>query len=216
VVLTRGFEALAYASVEESAGAEAAPPEELAERLLECLRTACEGLLVVSADCGLGKSEAAKKIAIERAATVPPSKRAKGTRPPLHSKTAISVDKNSLALQYFDDLKRQGVSVKRVFGPAGLLNADGTPVCRYHQAAVEYLIGGQSMRYDFCDGRGIDPCEQKETCAARLGFEGDPNARICIGPHPLLKQLEEHARPSGLLFIDEPPSLIETEPLTAA
>jgi hypothetical protein len=193
------------------------PVQTLAETVsaLEgALRDAPDGLSAISAECGLGKTEAAIRVAAARSKRTHTSPSPSATRAPLHSKTSISVDKNVLAEQIVTDLRAQGVEVKRVFGPLSLLRDDGTPECRFHGVAEPLVEGGQAMQWLFCEGRKKERCEFYDECSARKGFDGPASARVTIGPHALLGQLDAAAGSTGLLIIDEPPPFLETIAIT--
>lgn len=182
--------------------------------LEETIRAAPPGVMLISAECGLGKTEAAIRVAVERAAKQHSSPKATGKRAPLQSKTSISVDKNALAEQVQDRLAQLGVPAKRLFGPLSVLRDDGTPECRYHEVAQPLVAGGQSMQRELCEGRGRFKCEHYRGCRARLGYEGPDDARVTIGPHALISALDKTAGATGLLVIDEPPYLLESTPIT--
>ena len=188
--------------------------EETTASLEETIRAAPPGVLLISAECGLGKTEAAIRVAAERAAKKHSSPKATGKRAPLQSKTSISVDKNALAEQVQDRLDRLGVPAKRVFGPLSVLRDDGTPECRFHEVAQALVAGGQSMQRELCEGRGRFKCEHYRNCTARLGYEGPNDARVTIGPHALISALDKAAGTTGLLVVDEPPYLLEMTPIT--
>ena len=195
-------EALATAG-EARARALSAPPSEpippLAESLAsleQSLRDAPPGVTLLSAECGMGKTQAAIRVAIERAS--------RGQR------TAISVDKNELAIQVTRYLRQAGAEVRRVFGPLSLLREDGTPECRYHPSAAPLVAGRQPVRLAFCqrdDGRN---CEHFEQCRAKDGADGPEDASIVVGTHALLGTLAAAAGADGLLVIDEPPAVLQT------
>lgn len=172
------------------------PPRSIADTL----RAAGDGVSMIAAECGLGKTRAAEEVARDAA----------GMAKKLGSKTAISVDKHSLAKQVTEHLRADNVDVVRFFGP---LAVEG---CVYRKTAEPLVAGGQSLRKDFCEGRNRAPCAHRETCTVRRGYEGDLSARVAVGPHALLKQLDGHAGSTGLLVIDEPPALLETVALVAA
>ena len=182
--------------------------EETTADLEETIRTAPPGVSLISAECGLGKTRAAIRVAAERATKQHASPDGTGSRAPLQSKTSISVDKNELAKQIQGDLELAGVGVKRIFGPLSVLRADGTPECRYHEIAQPLVAGGQSMQRELCEGRGRFRCEYHEECIARRGYEGPDDARVFIGPHALVSALDHAAGTTGLLVVDEPPDLL--------
>lgn len=101
--MARGSDARARAQ------ASAPPPEpprsaeETRAALLDTIRSAPEGLTLISAECGIGKTDAAITVSVERAQKSHTSKNATGARAPLQSKTSISVDKNELAIQVTEE-----------------------------------------------------------------------------------------------------------------
>lgn len=185
------------------------PVREAVGALERVLREARDEVVCVRAPCGLGKTHSAQVIAAERAAREHADPESESTRAPRGSKTAISVDKNDLAIQVAADLTAQGVGVKRFFGPLSLKRADGTRECRLYDAARHLAGGGQSIVREFCEGRGKAPCPHKATCRAWRGVEGPDDARVAVGPHQLLGALDGFAGTSGLLVVDEPPALVE-------
>ena len=199
----------------QAKGAPEAPPlADAVAALTQAIRKAPDGLSVISAECGIGKTQAAMVVAAERALTPHASPYAKGTRAPLFSKTSISVDKNSLAEQITRDLRARGTPVVRVFGPLSVLRDDGTPECRYHEIARPLVEGGQSVRRELCEGREVERCEFYDVCKAKDGLDGPDHARVTVGPHALLGELDAAAGSTGLLVIDEPPALLETVALS--
>lgn len=178
------------------------------------IRDAPDGLTVVVAECGLGKTAAAMRVAETRAS----SKNPLAKRAPMATKTAISVDKNELAQQIAGDLAAAGVPVRRVFGPLSVLDDRGVPVCKLHANALPLVEGGQSVTWEFCLGRGQYKCPHYDECPAREGFvdsrpsttsDSDASPRVTVGTHALLHQLDGAAGNTGLLVIDEPPPLLE-------
>jgi hypothetical protein len=198
-VTARGARARAHAH--HQAPAELPPVAESVRALEDAIRTAPPGVTLLSAECGLGKTQAAIRVAMERAAA--------GQR------TAISVDKNALARQIAGDIERAGGKVLRLFGPLSVLRDDGTPECRFHETARLLAEGGQSVRQVMCEGGG-HRCEHWNDCRARDGREGPKNATIVVGPHALLPLLQAAVGDAGLLVIDEPPPLVETTKLPLA
>ncbi len=196
----------------------AAPPAvslgEVRTSLLDAIRKAPDGLTVIAAECGIGKTAAAIDVATERAEKSHTSPTAKGVRAPLQSKTAVSVDKNALALQVVAELRKRGVPVRRLFGPLSCKDASGDPVCRLADIARPLVEGGQPMQWELCRGRDIERCPHYDECEARDGMEGDADARVIVGTHALLGALDGEAGSTGLLVIDEPPPLLESVVLT--
>lgn len=207
-VTARGFEArarsLASVPVEVMSIAEATAGIETV------LRSAPDGLSLVKASCGVGKTRTAVSVAAERSMKKHVSDKALGLRAPTQSKTSISVDKNALAIQVTSDLRAQGIPVRRVFGPLSVVDDEGKPVCRYHEVAEPLVAGGQSIQWEFCQGRGQRKCEHFNKCTARDGEDGPHDARVTVGSHAMIGALNGAAGSTGLLVIDEPPVVLET------
>jgi hypothetical protein len=182
--------------------------------LLEAIRQAPDGLTLIAAECGLGKTAAAIEVAVERAGKPYASANAKGTRAPAQSKTAISVDKNTLAQQVVDELAKKGVAARRLFGPLSCKDEQGNPICQIADVARPLVEGGQPMQWELCRGRDMERCPHYEGCTARDGIEGPSDARVIVGTHSLLSALDAEAGSTGLLVIDEPPALLETVVIT--
>ncbi len=209
-VLASGAEARVRAHARETASLTIPPLSETMTALDAAIRDAPDGLTLISAECGLGKTQSAIRVATERAGRRHAHAGVVGARAPLQSKTAISVDKTALAMQIATDLRRAGADVKRLFGPLSVYREDGRPECRYHTVAKPLVEGGQSLKLLFCERRGGTRCEQYDSCLARRGVDGPDDARIAVGPHALLTKLQAEAGTTGLLVIDEPPALLET------
>lgn len=211
------LEAIGSATAEERARAlndlppPATLPVDVAVAQMQAEMRNAYGLVVLRAQCGLGKSHAARAIAEERARGV--REGAKRVRS-VHN-TGFSVPNHKLAVQHAERLRADGVSVRRVFGVLSVLREDGTPECAYAKQA-QHMRGGQSIPKVFCNGNGRLPCEHRETCSAYGGAEGPEDARVTVGPHALLSQIEAEIGENGLLIIDEPPDLLETEEFTVA
>lgn len=191
------------------------PTESLAEvtaRLEELLNNVPAGLLLVRAQCGLGKTRAAMLTALRRALT-PHRSPGDHVRAPLHSKTAISVPTHKLALELAEKFRAEGVEVLRFFGVLAIKDDDGAPVCQFGPAGRALSQGKQSIPWQFCEGRGREKCDLANSCRAYGGREGPKDARVAIGPHAMLGQLDAWAGTTGLLVIDEPPELLVTEVL---
>jgi hypothetical protein len=192
---------------EPAPAADPAPPStdlaEVTRRLTEAIRSAPDGLTVLRAQCGLGKTHAARAIAVERALRG-------GTRK-LNTKTAIAVPTHALAVQVTADLRAAGVAVRRLFGPLSVPGEHEGYECRFRAAGAALAEGGQSVRRLYCTS-----CEYEPTCAATAGAEGPDDARIIVGPHALLAELDAEAGATGLLVVDEPPSVVDDELFTLA
>ncbi len=177
----------------------------------DAIERAPPGLTLIKAECGLGKTAAALRVMTRRASKPYASKDAKGLRAPPGSKSALGVDKHALAIQCVADLDRAGVRAKRLFGPLSLREDNGDAVCRFHGVAEPLVAGGQRMQWELCERRGAEEkCPAFDTCRARDGVEGPDDARVAIGPHALVAQLDAHAGNAGLLVIDEIQDFLET------
>jgi hypothetical protein len=188
-------------------------PPTLAETtggLENALRAPPDGLLLIQAGCGIGKTRAAERVAAERAAKPYATKDATGQRAPPQSKTGISVDKHTLVKQVVRHLDVLGAPAAWHHGPLAKLDDEGRPVCKLAEVAGALVAGGQPMQWVLCRGRDIQPCEHFDGCTAKDGYEGPEHARVHVGPHALLSRLNGQAGSSGLLIIDEPPPLLET------
>lgn len=200
----------------------AAPPprplslDDTVRAMEAAIERAPPGLTLIKAECGLGKTAAALRVVSRRAARPYASKDAKGLRAPVGSKSALAVDKHALAIQCVTALERSGFHAKRIFGPLSLREDNGDAVCRFHSVAEPLVAGGQRMQWELCERRGAEQkCPAFETCRARDGVEGPDDARIAVGPHALVAQLDGHAGHAGLLVIDEIQDFLETTAFTA-
>jgi len=204
---------------EQLASAPAAAPsgvEETARALEDAIRNAPDGLTLIQAGCGIGKTRAAERVAAARADKPYATPNAERVRAPPQSKTSISVDKHALAQQVVRHLHVLGTEAAWHHGPLAKRNEDGTPVCRLAEVAEPLVAGGQPMQWLLCRGRDIEPCPFFDGCSARSGREGPDHPRVNVGPHALLAALDGEAGASGLLVIDEPPPLLETLTFTSA
>jgi hypothetical protein len=183
---------------------------ETAGGLENALRAPPDGLLLIHAGCGVGKTRAAERVAAERAAKPYATKDATGQRAPPQSKTGIAVDKHTLVKQVVRHLDVLGTPAAWHHGPLAKLDEEGRPVCKLAEVASALVAGGQPMQWVLCRGRDIQRCEHFDGCTAKDGYEGPEHARVHVGPHALLSRLDGAAGSSGLLIIDEPPPLLET------
>ncbi|HMA95709.1 MAG TPA: hypothetical protein VKP30_23630, partial [Polyangiaceae bacterium] len=173
------------------------------------------GLTLIKAECGIGKTQAALRVAARRAAKPYADPNATGARAPLDSKTAISVDKNNLAIQCTRSLEAMQQSSLRLFGPLSLRDERGQPVCQYHEVGDPLVAGGQRIQWELCVRRnGEVRCPHFDRCPAKDGQEGDPSSRITVGTHSLLGALDAETGSTGLLVIDEVQDFLETVGLT--
>ncbi|MCC6649275.1 MAG: hypothetical protein IT374_27360 [Polyangiaceae bacterium] len=196
-----------------SGSADRAAPRSLTETTLAleaAIRSAPDGLTLIQAGCGLGKTRAAERVATERASRAYATRDAQGLRAPPQSKTGISVDKHALARQVVRHLRVLGTDAAWHHGPLAKLDADGKPECKYADVAAPLVAGGQPMQWVLCRGRDLERCEHFATCTAKDGYEGPEHPRVHVGPHALLSTLDGATGSSGLLVLDEPPPLLET------
>ncbi|WP_438026349.1 bifunctional DNA primase/polymerase [Sorangium sp. So ce233] len=187
--------------------------EEARSRLLRAYREPGDGLSVVIAGCGVGKTEAAVTVAIERAdrAHLAPEPR---LRAPLHSRTVFVVPTLKLARQLAVRIDRDYVLAEQHEGPLAARNDDGSWACHYHDAAAAFAASRQSVRWSLCEGRGVSPCDRKDGCRA-YNAPGPPDeARIAIFTFARLKVAAALAGKTGLLILDEPPPMLEHHALS--
>ncbi|HEU4409113.1 MAG TPA: hypothetical protein VFS43_27900 [Polyangiaceae bacterium] len=184
--------------------------EQATAAIEEAIRSAGPGLTVIHAACGIGKTRAAERVALERANRPYASPRALGERAPLGSRTVFAFDKNSLSIESYARLRELRASVQRRFGPVSKTDAGGRHLCLLADVARPLVEGGQSLQHELCEGRRIARCEHYDGCKARLRYEGERDARIVLGTHALLGELDGAAGATGLLVLDEPPGLLET------
>lgn len=189
--------------------------EEITAALEATIENAPPGLTLIKAECGLGKTQAALRVAARRAAKPYASSKAVGLRAPANSKTVISVDKNKLAIQCTDELSRQGHSSLRLFGPLSLRDPNDNPVCQFRKVGEPLVAGGQRLQWELCERRNGDTkCPHYDNCPAREGQQGDRKSRITVGSHALLGALDGQAGSTGLLVIDEVQDFLETVELS--
>ncbi len=213
--LDRALEAAREAPAAPPPAPAAGPSEpELAARLAEAIRDAPEGLTVLQVACGTGKTRAAEAVALERSKKPHAAPHAEGGHAPLDSKTSLSFDKNALSLESYERLRAHRAPVERRFG-ALAREKDGEPVCAYFAVAEPLVAGGQSLAGLFCDHYLFGRCPRYDGCEARERREGTPRARIVLGTHALLRELDAVAGKTGLLILDEPPALLETKAFDA-
>ncbi|MGE5783466.1 MAG: hypothetical protein ACM3ZE_02710, partial [Myxococcales bacterium] len=206
-------------SVVDADGGQPSQPERSLEETIAAMEAAIEnapdGLTLIKAECGIGKSQAALRVAARRAMKPYKDPNAVGSRAPAESKTSISVDKNRLAQQFMSSLRKLGQSSLRVFGPLSLRERDGTPICQFHNIAEPLVSGGLRMQWELCERRNSgSKCPHYDGCPAREGYEGDVDSRITLGTHALLNTLDARAGSTGMLIIDEVQDFLESVTLT--
>ena len=161
------------------------------------------GVTVLEAPPGTGKTTAG----VARAMRLP----IYTERAPTGARMAWSVPDHRLGAEVFaaGDPERTA----RIFSPLAH-KTDGQFTCIHHDAARALVNGGQSLEWEFCQGRGKTPCERAETCTARPGWEGPRNANLVVGPHALLGALDELAGVAGTLVVDEPGEVVIADTIT--
>lgn len=171
--------------------------EEVTAKMTAAIRDAAIGVTVIKAQCGLGKTRAARLVAADRATR---SGKKKNTR------TSFAVPTTELAEQVTRDLREAGVPTTRIFGPLSHRRADGQFECVVQAQAAALARGGHSVRKLYCG-----TCEHESSCSATTGQDEQEGARVLVGPHALLADLDDGAGDEGLVFIDEPPALLRDE-----
>lgn len=159
------------------------------------------GVVVIAAPPGTGKTHAV----VERARHLPVI----GQRAAPGARLAVSAPRHDLAEQTASKLAKS----LHLFSPPSLLR-NGRPVCVYADAAKALANGRQSVRREFCEGRGKAPCDAAEGCDAREGVQGDASANLVVGVHGLVRELREYAGTSGTLVVDEPGEIVLTDRVT--
>jgi hypothetical protein len=161
------------------------------------------GVTCIAAPPGTGKTRAI----VEHSDQLPPI----GERAAPGSRIALSVPRHDLAQQVVAQRPNRSL---RLFSPVSHVGADGEPTCIYAEAARAFAAGGQSVRREFCEGRGKEPCSERERCPAYAGEEGVPNANLIVGVHGLTRQLRGLAGTAGTLVVDEPGEAVFSERVT--
>lgn len=151
--------------------------------------TAPEGIQILAAPPGVGKSLGADVMAEARAA--------------LNKRTGFATPTNKLGIEKCRNLTAMGVPWNRIFSQSSLLDSDGNYVCKYAGKARNLQLGGLSVRAELCDGGGSNPCQYRNDCRAYIGMEGDPNALITIGTHDNVTSVIDHIGLNGVLVVDE-------------
>lgn len=159
------------------------------------------GVVVIAAPPGTGKTHAV----VEKARHLPVI----GQRAAPGARLAVSAPRHDLAEQTASKLSKS----LHLFSPPSLLR-NGRPVCVYAEAAKALATGRQSVRREFCEGRGKAPCDAADGCDAREGVKGDASANLVVGVHGLVRELREYAGTSGTLVVDEPGEIVLTDRVT--
>ncbi len=159
------------------------------------------GAVVIAAPPGTGKTHAV----VEKARHLPVI----GQRAAPGSRLVVSAPRHDLAEQTASMLPKS----LHLFSPPSLVR-NGRPVCVYAEAAKALATGRQSVRREFCEGRGKEPCDAADGCDAREGIQGDATANLVVGVHGLMRELLEYAGQSGTLVVDEPGEIVLTDRVT--
>ena len=186
-----------------AAAPESVSADEAAEIVAREIREA-KGLVVIDASVGAGKTQGTARVARELPPLPPPPERAKpGAR------MAYLAPTHKLVNQTAEQVPRSLV----LRSPLAHMT-DGKPTCVYADAARELARGGQSVGYELCRGRGKNPCEHYDGCAARDPFDGDDRATFVASVHQLGGAVLGKAGKRARLVVDEPGELLAVEPVT--
>lgn len=162
------------------------------------------GVTLIAAPPGTGKTHAVGEFARALPEIT--------DRAPPGARVAVSSPTHRLARQTAAKLPGRSL---HIFSPPSLVDEEtGRPVCPYAESARLLAAGRQSVRREFCEGRGPNPCELADGCRARDGAEGSPTANLVAGVHGLVRELRAYAGPSGVLVVDEPGEITVTERVT--
>lgn len=185
-----------------------------------------DGVTIVAAPCGVGKTDAATELAQETAAGLHSAGRS-GKHAERAQRTAYvaPAQRNVRDYQRRAWEKRQ-LSVLRLTSPlseryerdeVNLLGApavEGDPVCVFFRQATALCAGGQSAKRLFCDD-----CEHRSRCRAATGAVDQFNQPVTLADgwhelhphvcctHARLGAALEHVGKNGKLICDERPEL---------
>lgn len=173
--------------------------QEAATRIAAILRAPGDGVTIVQAPCGTGKTRATEDVFLERLAL-----------PRTAGKSVLSVPRHDLALQVMGHLTARGAPVRRLYSPLSVIQPDGRHACIHAAIAGPLAEAGQSVQKLFCP-----TCEVAGTCQVKDGADGPTSARIVVGTHARLPELVQEAG-LGLLVVDEPPPGFVHRTLTTA
>lgn len=134
------------------------------------------------------------------------------TRAKSGQRAGLTVPTTALAMQVAAGAR----SAMRFFSPVSLLDENGLPVCRFAERGRALAEGGQSVRWEFCEGRGETPCEYLDGCEAAECRVGDNTANLVVGTHELVGAVRAKIGASGILGLDEPRQPLFAEPITLA
>jgi len=180
----------------------AAPTVDLAKVCADIDRAiakAPDGVTLIVASCGLGKTRSAIRVAQERDEVEHTGK--------TNVRTTILVPTHALAKQVHAKLPRS----LRLYGA---LSAEGEAECKYKRIAEPLVRGGQGLYWNFCSGRGMRRCDVYETCTAKDGQEGREDGRITIASHAKTATVAGKAGVTELVVSDEPPPILKRQAFT--
>jgi hypothetical protein len=89
-------------------------------------------------------------------------------------------------------------------------------LCRMAELAKPLVEGGYPLQRVLCRRPDGSRCNQYSRCPARSGRDGPKDAAIVVGTHALVGSLVEWVADGGLLVVDEPPCLVESERVSLA
>ena len=166
-------------------------------RISEVIRSAQanpDTLEIVRVSTGTGKTRAAVEEAIAR-----------------NDRTLLVFPTNALALEHFQHAKTHRSDVARRFGVLSLYCPDGSPACKYHEAAARFQAAGLSVPRMLCTR-----CDVRDSCSARGGSDGSPEDSLVFANHSLIANSLEQLGQTGLLVVDESPSPFEHMTISVA
>lgn len=195
---TSGLEAAVLAQLRRPAPVRVTAAEAVATIQREI--AAAYGVVCIAAPPGTGKTRAV----LAHSDTLPDV----GARARPGSRLALSVPRHDLARQIVAQRPDRSL---RIFSPVSHRRPDGTPTCIYSDAAQAFAAGGQSVHREFCDGRGKEPCSERDRCPAYAGQEGAERGSLVVGVHGLVSPLIGYAGTAGTLVVDEPTDPVFSE-----
>jgi hypothetical protein len=174
------------------------------------------GVTIILTSSGIDSLAASRDAACRRAAKPHASPDAIGLRAPPQSKTSISLASHQAAIEYMANVRSYGTDAKRYFSPGSLKKLDSPEdgpaeyECRFKESADAIAAGGQSVKYEMCEGRGRVPCPYKPVCRAAEGMIGVKTARVATSNHASMATLDDAAGTTGILVVHDPPDVLET------
>lgn len=194
----------AEASVLRQLAVPAARPVSVGDAVATITRAVREarGVVLIAAPPGTGKTHGV----IEYAKTLPAIEK----RAAPGSRLGITAPSHRLAKQ-----TAAQIASLHLFSPVSHTSPTGKPTCVYHEAAKSFASGGQSVRKEFCLGRGEAPCPHVVTCPAVKGEEGESHANLVVGVHQLTQLVTKKIGARSTLVIDEPGEVLEQNTITS-